>query len=178
MNAFRRLCSVFLTAAVLLSGSVLPSAAQDQTLSADDAPISAASAQAETTTYSISGRVTDASGNGVTGVTITAEYMPDTASYPIILLPGIMGSSLESKPRTICLHRPRGLVWLEIDWRMHWFVLPSLYLNTTGDGPDDDCDSIISAGLVDDPWPIDVYKGFVDALDDEFTLTSGHNSQS
>ncbi len=113
MNVFRRFCFSFMTVIILLSLIVTPGVAQDEASIPSEAPVVAGpgvadeSADGQEAAYSISGRVTDASRNGLAGVTISARI---DAPYPVILLPGIMGSRLESKPRDDCKLRPGGIV--------------------------------------------------------------------
>ncbi len=159
--------------ALALSLSILPAASSGPVAAAD--PPAASVDQAAG--YSISGRVTNAGGAGVGGVTITATR--DDESYPVILLPGVMGSRLEAKPGSNCQHRPSGIVWLNFEYLSDPIIqresLSTLYLNSQGTGPADACDIIEPADLIDDAAPIkwakDVYKGFVKTLGDaDFTV--------
>ena len=159
--------------ALALSLSILPAASSGPVAAAD--PPAAFVDQAAG--YSISGRVTNAGGAGVGGVTITATR--DDESYPVILLPGVMGSRLEAKPGSNCQHRPSGIVWLNFEYLSDPIIqresLSTLYLNSQGTGPADACDIIEPADLIDDAAPIkwakDVYKGFVKTLGDaDFTV--------
>ena len=90
-----------------------------------------------------------------------------------------MGSRLESKPRSDCLLRPGGIVWLNfaylINPTLQNLSLPTLYLDSQGSLPANSCDNIHPADLIDDAAPIkwakDVYKGFVKTLEDnDFTV--------
>jgi hypothetical protein len=56
-------------------------------------------------TNSISGRVVDGSGNGVAGVTVTAE----NSKPPIILLPGVMASQLTVTQPPACQGQAEGI---------------------------------------------------------------------
>ena len=125
VNLFRRIFLSVMTVFVLLSGSVLPSFAQ-----------------AEATTYSISGRVTDAGGNGVAGVTITAEFMPTATDYRIILLPGVMGTKLSNAPdtsSTMCADHTNGVIWVDLT-RVD--DISPLYLGANGTGSRSGCDVV------------------------------------
>lgn len=169
----RRHLAIFALCAALLAQSLAaPVAAQDSPVTG--APVGTANAEQPAASYSITGRVVDGSGNGLSGVTVTA-----TARYPIILLPGEMGTQLRNdlKSDEACKGRPTGRIWFA--WE-HLRYLDPLYLNEQGDGPRrSDCDDIQPDGpmntrLVVWQWfvqDIKPYETFITAAEAEgFTV--------
>ena len=90
----RRLMTTLLVVVMSLSSLVQPAAAQSEP--ADVAPAGPAGADSQAALYSLSGRVVDGTGNGVAGVTVTAEPV----TPPLIFIPGIGGSILRKPGKT------------------------------------------------------------------------------
>jgi formylglycine-generating enzyme required for sulfatase activity/pimeloyl-ACP methyl ester carboxylesterase len=149
----RRALTVLLTIFLLLQSSIAPAAAQQ---AAPVAPPDAMAANSPDTFYSIAGRVVDGSGNGVAGVTVTA--INADARYPIVFLPGVMGTQLRNDLISDggCQGRPSGKLWIDVT---SLNKLEPLYLNDAGDGPRNVCDQISPDGRV--VWPVSPYDGFV-----------------
>ena len=87
-----RLVTVLLTLTLLLQSSFASSFAQYPPT--EKAPSSPTATDNQTTTYTISGRVTDSSGNPIPDVTITATTL-DTSKPPLLVVHGIQVLSLE-----------------------------------------------------------------------------------
>jgi len=130
--------SNILLAFVLVGGVVF---AQDNPVAVDTGP-----GAESLLTNSISGRAVDGSGNGVAGVTVTATRV----KYPIVFLPGVMGTFLRNEPRSdgdcASSNRPDGTIWLERNASQWQLDLGSLRLNSTGNGPKNNCDRISPDG--------------------------------
>ena len=106
---------------------------------------------------SISGRVTDGSGKGVGGVTIRAE------NYPIVFLPGVMGTALSNTPTCGPDKGKNELVWINL-----LADIKTLYLDNLGSPIVGSCDDISPSGRIDTQGLLylqDVYKGFIQALE-------------
>ncbi|MCL4859216.1 MAG: alpha/beta fold hydrolase [Caldilineaceae bacterium] len=165
----RQLITGLLTFVFLLQGSIMPSVAQSPV--AREASIGIMSTHSQANLNTISGRVTDDNGNGIAGVTVTAT-LKDTkkdTKYPIILLPGVMGSRLANTPRDVisCSLRGSGEIWLQ-DGRygQAWFIATgnTLYLQPDKPEPQDECDQITPIGIMDS-GDHDVYGSFIKALE-------------
>lgn len=135
----RQLITGLLTFVFLLQSSIMPSVAQSPV--ARDSSIGIMSTHSQANLNTISGRVIDDNGNGIAGVTVTAT-MKDT-KYPIILLPGVMGTALGNEPS--CGDRPNGTIWINSD---RLGDLSPFYLNNEGAGPRDECDNIVVQGRI------------------------------
>ena len=84
----RRLMTTLLVVVMSLSSLIQPAAAQGEP--AGVAPVGPAEVDSQAALNSLSGRVVDGIGNGVAGVTVTAELV----TPPLIFIPGIGGSIL------------------------------------------------------------------------------------
>ncbi len=145
--------SNILLAFVLVGGVVF---AQDNPVAVDTGP-----GAESLLTNSISGRAVDGSGNGVAGVTVTATRV----KYPIVFLPGVMGTFLRNEPRSdgdcASSNRPDGTIWLERNAGQWQLDLGSLRLNSTGNGPNNNCDRISPDGRL----ALEVFLGPVKVAD-------------
>ena len=77
------------------------------------------------------------------------DFVLDQEKYPVILLPGIMGSRLSNTPKSdpLCALRPHNEIWLDL---VNFLMMPnSLYLNANSPTPYNSCDSIEPSGILD-----------------------------
>ena len=148
----RRMITLLLAVVLLLQGVAVPAAGQRAL--PGDSPSSGAAVISPDTLYSISGRVVDGSGNGVAGGTVTVTSAD--AKYPIVFLPGVMGTLLRNDVQSGggCDANRGGRIWIE--WEKLGALQP-LYLNDQGDGPVDGCDVIQPDGRMNTRLTIPVF---------------------
>lgn len=148
----RKSLTFLLVISILSQMVLLPAAAQSPVAGAPAAPA------VLMTGNTIAGQVVDDQGNPVAGVTVTASSAD--AKYPIILLPGVMGTELRNDPKSGggCAGRPVGKIWVDITSLNN---LEPLYLDNNGALPRNNCDQISPEGRV--VWPIAPYETFVNA---------------
>jgi len=141
-----------LTVLLLVQSITLPAYAQSAPTGVD--PTSVAATDSPNALYSISGRVVDGSGNGVTGVTVTATST--APKYPIVFLPGVMGTLLRNDVQSEagCDVNRGGRIW--ISWDKLGAMEP-LYLDDQGSGPLNNCDNIQPDGRVNIRFSIPFY---------------------
>lgn len=91
--------------------------------------------------------------------------------FPILLIPGIMGSKLSNDPidTPSCWFRQAGEIWPNLDDLVYTFVydlrLKTLWLDEDGINPANSCDQIFPTGIIDQlPAISDFYATFISAM--------------